>query len=300
MNAKRFQISLPFIGFERNEPLRRVWSRMEVEPVIERLDPVVTYHFREGCLVRPAGVEAWIESCSARYPGKATRDLWEEVWNLAMCAWNAVDRFGVEPWSPPVSGFPWTVPAFWQGFSRNRRLFVPTPLAVEKIGVVRGSGLERLVRSIVRFAYGLDWEEVPFGMACIALNAPSEAYRIRQTPLATATGAVAAADEAIRGWAFPFQAGPRLKEDPSSVHHLLELESSLESLVLVLEEADRGMGFFRSEGKDPEGEASLQAVIEKCVGRDWGGLEEPPCLLEDEALWPWLGPVRSAIRNPEK
>jgi hypothetical protein len=322
--------SLPLAGYDRNQPFRRILGMLGAEVPLIRLDPGVVYHFDGHAVTRPAPVEGWIEECLVEYPGGGSRDLWESIWNLSAIAWNYIDVFGVEPWRPPNPAFPYLNPSFWQGLSRNRLLFANTSDYLETFSVDGKDRLRLWIDALLRFTYGKGIESTPLGMAAMALNAPSESYRLADSKDSTRTKWLG--DSCIDGevddltrpamskaWTASFEAGTGLDVDATPIHQFYFLTSPVaglfaQTVVLVTEPSGQGRLYLRLE--EDSSEETVYTVLRNVQARletdlsDWGRIDRSSAspaerltveckgnssTTEVEADWPWLGQARSYV-----
>lgn len=301
--------ALPIVGFERNEPFRRLLGDLGHDLQIRRLDPGVVYHSKGRELVRPASVEGWIETGREWFSGAGFREFCEIVWNLSVAAWNFVDHFGVEPVVRPP-GFPYLRPSAWQGLGRNKLLFIKASDYLKSCDVEPRTEFLHFVDSHIRFAYGRGIDQVSVAWAALALNAPSVSYhapRANVPPHRSAHTPESAGS--VNAWRIGFQAGSLLR--PQTVHQVF-FENPVEGLmsptaVLTLGKTPRGFLYVRSQGVGFEG---LQRSLTRDLGEGWGELDPEdrtplPGLVwtvngqtfrtEIEAEWPWLGPARAYL-----
>jgi len=301
--------ALPVVGFERNEPFRRLLGELGLELPAAHLDPGVVYHSKGRALVRPASVEGWIEAGHEWFSGAGWRAFWESVWNLSVAAWNFVDEFGTLPRRAPA-GFPYLHPSMWQGFSRNRLLFSRASDYLTSFDIEPNEEFRRFVESQIRFAYGLGLEEVPLGLAALVLNAPSIAYSVERANKEPPHKPEPSKNpRSASTWRIGFLSGLGLRG--LSTHQAFFQKGvdglACQTVVLTLGKEPGGFLYFRSGAGNVEG---LARALEGTLGKDWGQLTldtrsplsglaytvdggNAQTVVEPE--WPWLGPARAYL-----
>lgn len=301
--------ALPAIGFERNEPFRRLLGDTNLDLPIRPLDPGVVYHSKGRTLARPSSVEGWIEAGSEWFTGSGFRDFWESVWNLSVAAWNFLDEYGSAPDRAPTS-FPYLHPAAWQGFKWNKLLFVPASEYAASFDIEPADDFRGFIDSQIRFAYGLGLAVVPMGLAAMALNAPSIGYRVeRDTTERTSGTQGTKGEEAGSAWRIPIRRG---SISPAGAPHQVFFETPIAGLdgqTVLLKTDDEGGGFLYYRG-ERELADRLKRELDRLLGEGWGNLDcerlvSVPGLAyrtgdregrtHAEAEWPWLGPVRAYL-----
>lgn len=309
-------LRVPQVGFDRNQTLRRLLDLSESPPRMVRRDPAAVHVWEGENLTRPASVEGWIESCASRYPLEGIREFWEGIWNLSVCAWNYIDLLGREPWEKPGMGFPCLTPAFWQGFSRYRRLFDPLDAYIEECGLAAEQSFRRWIQGQVEFHYGRPYSTVPLGMAALALNAPLESGWVPSSTLRSHHESPPSRLSGGMGWSVDFEFSiPHLQAwVPICLCQREAWEESFwgGAVAFVCGEG-KGRGYFRLKA-----EMDRRTVIdligqglEGVLPSGWGSLQEPtlcpvgrtipPTAAERESVtveidWPWTGWAFSAHR----
>ncbi len=303
---------LPVVGLDRNQPLRRYFSRTGHSLPVRHLDPGVVYHWPGRRVVRRSSVESWIETCRDLFPGHGIRDFWETVWNVAVCAWDYMDRCDKEPWRKPNPGFPFMNPSFWRGARRFRLLFVDSKSFVAQFPVKDSSAFLDWIETIVRFQYGAGLESIPFGMVALALNAPSESYLLE---VDSTDGPWTQEGNGYQGaWRIPFEVGRNWTSQDCPVHQVF-LDPPLpgllaQTIVLSLRSQSKGYLFLRTQPANAvlpgDWISSLEQALNQCIGPGCGSLNHsglqrvPACPLvvglPVESRWPWLGCARSLLQ----
>lgn len=308
---------LPVVGFDRNQPFRRALGHFSPGLSIQYRDPAVIYHMGAGCRVtRFASVEKWLVESERLFPGVGSRNFWERIWNLAVTTWDWIDTLGGEPWRPPSPFHPFLPPSAWRPFKWNRLLF-SSALDFVREHANGSSEFISFADSLVRFQFGRGLEELPLGMASLALNAPSESYRImgRLFP----PNEVAAPPEgapATTAWTATLETRGGLAPDPVPAHQVF-LEETIAGLgsravVLARGEGESGVLFVRTVAptSDPPRELAKSVADQLismgvCEGVRLGEVRPSETIwvrdaagwkiVAQEVDWPWLGPVRGWV-----
>lgn len=304
---------LPLVGLERNEPIRRALNQAGTRLVVPRLDPGLIIHSGGRRFARPASVEAWIETTQEVWNEDGSRDFWENVWNVAITAWDFIDAFHREPWSPPSVAFPWFSPAFWKAGQRAMDLFAPTHSILSRHLGSSASPMARWILDTLRFQYGCAPLELPFGMAAIALNAPSESYFLAPSRLPVPT---LDAEDSATGWRIQL-AGSAKPEARDCLAHQIVVDPipaglASPSVVWIAGESGASTLYVRVEAAIEQPDqvvGKLLGYLNSLPTAAWNPLAvnaisrartiaSPDGIERIESDWPWTGPVRALVASP--
>lgn len=316
VNPSDMSLGIPQVGFDRNQTLRRLLDLSESPHRMVRRDPVAVHVWEGKPLLRPASVEGWIESCGNRYPLAGVREFWEGIWNFSVCAWNFIDLLGREPWEKPGFGFPLLTPAFWQGFSRYRRLFDPIDAFIEECGLASEKSFRKWMQGQIEFHYGRPHSKVPLGMAALALNAPLESCWVPSSTSSSHRQFPPSLLSAGAGWSIDLEFSIPVLEDWGPIC-LCQREAWEElfwggAVAFVCGEG-KGRGYFRLKAEMDRRRVIdlIGQGLEGVLPGDWGSLQEPtlrpigrtirPTAAHREGVtveidWPWTGWASSAHR----
>lgn len=305
---------LPVCGYDRNQPLRRILSALECGDSPVHQDPAVIYHFDEQIVPRRSSVEMWIEACGMIFSENDVRDFWENIWNMAVKAWDYIDLAGQMPWQSPYPGFPLLTPAFWKGSRRSRFLFQPFPRFLESMKVHPGSAFQNWLETLLRFQYGMNPACLTLGMAALALNAPSEAYHPGETLQVLQSVCAMTYPEASSSASPLWRVEASIRFDPerfSSPVHQFFWSDGIQDLFaqcafLTIGSSGKGWIYLRGDLDSPEkqkqtGHLVLEKLFKGLPIEDPSGAEILQWERIGEGCGPFLGPVMhlSGIRQSE-